>query len=310
MFDKNPLVSIIIPSKNRPELVQKAIDSVLGQTYQNIEIIVVDDRSDVPLSPILADKYANYIACYRFDQSLGASAARNYGLRNAVGEFVAFLDDDDIWLPRKLEKQLHEFGKADIECCLVGCLSAYQNLNGPPTCKVQPCPDSLFEQLLTGNVIGGCSLPLIRRSSLVEVGGFDEQFESCQDWELWLRILRTGTARFVPEVLVARGAYGGQITTNLGRKIAGRQRLLQKFSSDFSRYGQILFLHLRRLGTLKLAVGDRIGARTMYLQALKIKKHDIRNLIGLFLSYLPVSAGVRLARRVGASRFDDVTLYH
>lgn len=226
------------------------------------------------------------------------------------GDFVAFLDDDDSWLPRKLEKQLREFDNVDDGCCLVGCLSAYQNPDGPLTCKTQPCPDNLFMQLLYGNVIGGCSVPLIRRSKLVEIGGFDEKFESCQDWDLWLRLLRTGTARFIPEVLVVRGTYGGQITTNLHYKISGRQRLLNKFSSDFSQYSQISFLHLRRLGSLKLAVGDRKGARIMYLQALNRKKKDFRNLLGLFLSYLPVSAGVWLAKRVGVSKFGDITLYH
>ena len=104
---KTPCISVIIPTYNRAHFVREAIDSVLGQTYQDFEIIVVDDGSTDDTKTVLA-LYGNRIR-YLHQKHRGRSEARNTALKSAAGKFVAFLDSDDIWLPRKLEKQLPLF---------------------------------------------------------------------------------------------------------------------------------------------------------------------------------------------------------
>ncbi|MEI6705033.1 MAG: glycosyltransferase family A protein, partial [Deltaproteobacteria bacterium] len=93
-----PLVSVVVPSKNRQDLLACTLESVINQTYRRIEIIVVDDGSDTPLAPHLQFFFGNNVQCLRNEVSLGAAAARNRGAIAARGEFIAFLDDDDLWL--------------------------------------------------------------------------------------------------------------------------------------------------------------------------------------------------------------------
>jgi glycosyltransferase involved in cell wall biosynthesis len=305
-----PLVSVIIPSKGRPQLVQNAVGSVLAQDIPNIEVIVVDDGSPEQLAPILKGIFGDRIRCLRNDVSLGAPAARNIGLRLARGEYVAFLDDDDLWLSDKLSRQLGCFKNAGNDCVLVGCSFAYTRDGERIRTQGVPNLEGLFEQLLARNIIGGCSVPLIRRTALERVGGFDESFESCQDWELWLRLLRKGTAAFASETLVLRQVHQGQITSDLKRKIVGRQHLLEKNFQEMVAHPYVFAEHLRRLGTLTLMDGDRRESRKAYGKALAQRISDWRNWAGFFLSLLPASWGKKLAHRAGTMQLAEVVFYH
>ncbi|SDE66991.1 glycosyltransferase family 2 protein [Desulfuromonas thiophila] len=311
---EHPLVSVVIPSKNRLDFLLEALDSVFAQTYQNLEVIVVDDGSATPLGPMLKEKYGDRILFLRHEKSLGAPAARNAGARLASGEYIAFLDDDDLWLPEKISKQIECFKCASLPCALVGCSFAYvKNLASLMTCfapyKVE-LEDGLFKLLLSRNVIGGCSVPLIKREALTSVGGFDESFKSCQDWDLWLRLLHWGDAVFVPDVLLYRRVHEGQITSNLKHKIAGRKRLLAKFPEEFANFPRTRKEHLRRLATLSLLDDDRLSALNGYLNVLIQDMLDWRSFCGVLLSMLPLKCGKILAERAGAMRLNGTIFYH
>ena len=107
---QHPLVSVVIPTYNRGETLLRAIDSVLKQTYQNFEIIVVDDCSQENIAQLIRDLNDNRLIFQRHSNNRGGSAARNTGIEKARGEYIAFLDSDDVWLPQKLELQLQAIG--------------------------------------------------------------------------------------------------------------------------------------------------------------------------------------------------------
>ena len=195
-----PLVSAIIPTKNRSSLCIRAVESVLAQTHPNIECIVVDDGSTDGTAEALAAKFGDRICVLRNEVSQGVAAARNRALILSRGEYVAFLDSDDEWLPRKIERQLAlaARGAAVVYC---------RAMNISPEGKVlglQPARyrGDVSRALLWNNVAGSPSAVLVRRSALAE---FDPPFRSgiySEDWDLWLRLSFRHRFDFDPEVQV------------------------------------------------------------------------------------------------------------
>ena len=178
-------VSIIITTYNRSALLRLAVESVLAQTYPAIEIIVVDDGSTDDTETIIK-QYAQRVI-YIKQTNQGVSAARNAGFRASSGEYINFLDDDDLFVPIKIERQVQMF-ETHPDIGLVHCRYYYTDEKGEPIDKVGPLPEGEVLKKL----ICGCFLwlgaPLIRRS-LEQVGLFDEEtWSACEDWDLWLRI--------------------------------------------------------------------------------------------------------------------------
>ena len=183
-----PMVSVIIPVFNRPTAVRRAIESVLAQTFGDLELIVVDDGSTDTTPDVVARMLDPRIRLLRTDGNRGASAARNAGINHSTAPYVAFLDSDDEWLPTKLERQLQLFERGSERLGLVYA-GTEQILPGG---KVRVCVprrrDDLRRMLLTENVVGETSIGMVRRLALERIGGFDETLPALQDMDLWLRI--------------------------------------------------------------------------------------------------------------------------
>jgi glycosyltransferase involved in cell wall biosynthesis len=184
-----PQVSVIIATHNRSTLLQTAVESVLAQTYPAIEIIIVDDGSTDDTAAVVA-KYAGQVTYIR-QANQGVSAARNTGFRASSGEYVNFLDDDDTFLPTKIERQV-EMLEAQPEVGLVHC--GYQHIDEKGT--VLNVTGTLPEGSVLKELVSECFLvtltPLVRRQCLDEVGLFDESLGYSEDWDLWLRIALAG----------------------------------------------------------------------------------------------------------------------
>lgn len=178
----NTLVSAIITTHNRAELLPRALDSVLVQTYPNIEIIVVDDGSTDETSSVVKsyqqEVQINYI---RLDESVGACRARNTGIKAATGMFVAGLDDDDRWHRKRIEKLLDNYSDeyaavtSDVEMVRPNVSAVWKK---PKLIDLE----GLFYTNLVGNQV------LVRRSRLLEVGMFDSGLAAAQDYDLWIRL--------------------------------------------------------------------------------------------------------------------------
>ncbi len=233
------MISVVITTyKREPTLVARAIDSVLCQTYRDIELIIVDDSpADYPLRQDVEamvlerkNKTEKIGICYiAHDRNCGACAARNTGLSHARGEFIAFLDDDDEWLPEKLEKQIRQMEHSEI--ALVYCGSIYKNDNTgvSTTKKTEYYSGNVLRKLLYCNFIGSTSFPLIRSDCLRTINGFDEQMQSAQDYDVWIRMSEKFKIGFVPEALVIYHEHNGiQITSSPDKKVKGLERLNRK----------------------------------------------------------------------------------
>src|SRR5712692_3480948 len=183
------LVSVVIPTFNSADYVVQAIQSVLAQTYQEFEIIVVDDASTDNTEELLRP-FADRICYVRQDRG-GQSAARNRGILQARGELIAFLDADDLWRPTKLARQV-EYLKCHPEACLVytdftrGPLPGSNNESRLRDFKPRD-PADVFHGLLEENFIATPTV-MVRRSALARSGLFDPTLRGSEDLDLWLRL--------------------------------------------------------------------------------------------------------------------------
>ena len=202
-----PTVSVIIPTYNRLGLVEQAIDSALGQTFRDLEIIVVDDGSSDGTGAALERKYRDQII-YRRQENQGESAARNHGISIAKGKYIAFLDSDDIWCPEKLAIQVSTLEDPHHEGAVVAYSSAWMIDENGDTIQSGPIGRWKTGQRLELNdltegprMYGPPSNMLIRTRELREAGGFDPSIQFGEDWDLVIRLRSKGRFVFIDQPL-------------------------------------------------------------------------------------------------------------
>jgi glycosyltransferase involved in cell wall biosynthesis len=212
----NGLVTVIIPNYNYGHYLRLALDSVLMQSYQRLEIIVVDDGSK-DNSESVVGSYGDRVRFVR-QKNQGVSAARNRGVKGSKGELIAFLDADDLWLPTKLEKQVHKIIN-DPEIGLVHCGFEEIDASGKRLDKsVDGMEGWVSKELLLFErpvVLATGSTGLIPRATFEAVGGFDGRLSTSADWDLCYRISRRQRIGFVPEALVLYRAHGRNMHANI-----------------------------------------------------------------------------------------------
>lgn len=195
-----PLFSVIIPTYNRECMIGETIQSVLSQTHQDFEIIVVDDGSEDATKEVVDSFHSDKIQYY-YQQNQGAQVARNYGLLKATGEYVCFLDSDDVWLPSFLENMLLEFKNEDTSC--VYCQLGYvKNGNIIAADNKQPLVGDIYRNALKQGYITQPSCLLVRRKCFEKVGNWDEAFCASQDDDMCFRLAKEFKFAFVDKVLV------------------------------------------------------------------------------------------------------------
>ncbi len=196
-MSENKLVSVIIPTYKRPDTLSRAIDSVLRQTYSPIEIFVVDDNNPDTegraLTEELMKKYENEprVTYLKHEKNKNGSAARNTGARASKGEYLAFLDDDDEYLPCKIEAQVKRLEELDEEWG--ACYCRYYRKSGDKIISRSMEKREgyvSFHELCRNFWHGGGTGPIVRRSVFEDVGGFDESFWRNQDYEYMLKITK------------------------------------------------------------------------------------------------------------------------
>jgi glycosyltransferase involved in cell wall biosynthesis len=303
-------VSVVIPTFNRPGLLERAVRSVLAQTFTDFEIIVVDDRSTDSIDAALGTCRAANARVIRLGRHRGAAAARNAGVRAARGRFVAFLDDDDRWLPTKLARQVARFEEAPAGTGLVYCgFRLVSDASGRiDRCYEPEEPAVTFSELLRSSHFG-TSIPLIARECLDRVGSFDEELPASQDRDMWLRLARLFEFAFVPEILAECHVHGRQITTDLDAKIEAKERLLEKYGRDFERHPSACAAELVRLGMLHFAAGHTPRGRDCLLRAIERGASRERLAKHLALSEASPEAHRELVIRTAFRTVDGCRLY-
>lgn len=198
-------VSVIIPTYNRAEFLRRAIDSVLGQTYQEFELLVIDDGSTDTTHEIVT-AYRKRIT-YIFQKNQGVSSTRNLGIQSSRGELLAFLDSDDVWLPEKLERQVVVMDQhPELQLCHADEIWIRRGVRVNPKKKHKKYGGYIFPYCLPLCVISPSSV-MIRRTLFEKVGYFDERLPACEDYDLWLRITKEYPVYFIEEPLLIK--YGG-----------------------------------------------------------------------------------------------------
>jgi glycosyltransferase involved in cell wall biosynthesis len=245
-----PLVSIIIPTYNSEKYIREALESALNQTYRNIEIIVVDDGSTDNTKEVLKH-YLDRIQ-YIYKKNAGPASARNVGIKHAKGEYIAFLDSDDMWLPEKIELQLGVFVK-DQRIGLVSCndyeIDEKGQILGESKHIHYPSQKALFNALLVQNVVSGGSNAIIKKECFDKVGLFDEHLHGTEDWDMWLRIAQRYDVIFVERPLVTSRVRNNSISShsNAAKMLKYELLVIDKLFSSKSGLNLFNFLLKRKI---------------------------------------------------------------
>lgn len=230
-----PLVSVIVPAFNAAIFIRQTLESVLSQTYQNIEVMVVDDGSQDQTLQIVQSMANNDNRLKIHQQpNKGAAAARNLAIEKSGGEYIAPIDADDLWYSRKIEKQVESMLRGGPSLGLVYTWWISIDERGLPfySSPKWEIEGSVQKTLIAINFIGNASVPMIRRTCFEEVGGYNTNWkkqggQGCEDWDLSLRIAEKYQLGFVPEYLVQYRSVRGSMAGNLAIMKKSHELLIQ-----------------------------------------------------------------------------------
>ena len=267
-------VSVVLPTYNRAHTVRTAIDSVLAQSYEDFELIVVDDGSTDDTPTVVSDVSDHRVQYLRFPENRGANVARNAGIRAADGQYIAFQDSDDVWRPRKLELQVRTFERAPEDVGVV--YTGYYRVSdgdrqyGPR--GKETLSGDVHEEMLKGN---GWFIPTavaaVRQACFDAVGLFDERLQRLQDWEMWLRLSERYEFELVNKPLLEKPMEQDDVSLRSDTEafIHGMELILSEYREEFRTHPDRLAQHQRQLGYQYLRNGDPLQGRLYFLRALK-----------------------------------------
>ncbi len=283
----NPLVSIIIPTYNRANLIRRSINSILNQKYQNFEIIVVDDGSTDNTMEIVGNFNEDKIKYYKHKINKGAAAAMNTGIEYCRGDFIAFQGSDDLWLPEKLEKEMKIFKKSNKNVGVVYSGYFYIRNNKKkivPSSEIKKKDGYIQNELLNGNFVSGLSV--IRKICFQKVGLFDENLPNLEDWELYIRISKYFCFQFVDEPLSIVYCSSDSESINYCKNLESSELILEKHFDIFSKNRSILAVNQANIGLWAFLCGQEMKSRKYLINAIKFNPLNIKCLIAFMLSFL------------------------
>ena len=244
-------VSVVIPTFNRRQWISATVESALAQTFEDFEVIVVDDGSTDGSPDMLAETFGDRIRVERLPRNLGRSTARNVGWALAKGEFVAFLDSDDLWSPEKLSRQMPYFGRPEV--ALVHCWVGKTDATGLRLERESRDLEQEFKVAAgRGYGYGGItqtwcrmytSAVVLRRELLRKTGGFDPRLSNFEDWDVLWRVARSGEVATVPESLVLHRTHPGNTPT--------------VWANDAAQWLEVNWKHLSELAGTSLGPEER-----------------------------------------------------
>jgi glycosyltransferase involved in cell wall biosynthesis len=288
-------VTVVVPTHNRRVLLMQTLQSILRQRDVELEVIVVDDGSTDGTAKSVAGLGDPRLRVTRHETAQGVARARNRGVAEARCQWVAFCDDDDLWAPDKLVRQLkaaRESGRSWVYTGEVHITLDLQVVGGTPPLP----PERLVERLPRANAVpGGCSAVLLRRDVLPDQEFFDTQFRLTEDWDLWIRLMRTGLPAWVPSPLVGYRVHAGNATLDIARLVAELELIERRHGVRvdrvaFYRYVALIARRARR----------RVRALGYYLRAAGVDRRYLSS--GLVTDLWEMARGLRRTLRRQAER--------
>lgn len=294
-----PKVSVVIPTCNRPHTLLRAINSVLRQTFRDLELIVVDDASDLEVARELVaqisavDPRVSYI---RRDRRGGAAAARNTGIEMARGEFIAFQDDDDEWLLNKLSQQLAMFDRLGSECLLVGggllrhIPTANSKVYTWPTAAGGPWVD------VAGYIEGHTAFiqtALVRRSVVERIGSFNAEVPISEDYEFGLRVLQQGRMATVPDFVTVSYEQPASLSNQRPLRVVANLKILDLHWQTISRYRKAAGVLYYEVAVNNAVLGHRADAFKNWWRAFRFDPFPFRIWLLFPMLFLGAAATLR-----------------
>lgn len=303
-----PVVSVITVSHNRPSLLRRSISSALSQTFTDYELIIVDDSSGDECEEVVGSFGDARIQFVKVKPPITAAAAENVGIGLAKGRYVAFLDDDDEWLPQKLSRQLEVFAKSGDSVGLV--YSGFEYVDEVKGYS-KPMPATIrgrvFDRLLEGCFIWANSSVMVRADVLAEVGGFDEVMTSIHDWDLYLKIAIKYEFDFAPEVLVKYYCNYGGLTRNVESRLQAQGIAFGRYLKFIKSNRVLAYFYFRRGVLLNLGGRSTEGRRSLF-QSLRINPRSPRTILLLCLSLLGSGAFTKIYYTFEGSSFGNMLI--
>lgn len=280
------MISIIIPTYNREKTIFKSVESVINQTYKDIEIIIVDDNSTDRTEEIVKSFEDNRIKYIKLDRNLGACNARNIGINESRGEFIAFQDSDDIWKKNKLEKQIRflEETNADIVACAFNFITK-NSMEKKPSINIHEVNyiDIIRENFISTQTILG-------KRQCFEEYKFDIDMPRFQDWELIIRLCKKYNIFFQMDSLVDVYLQNDSISKNNKNAIKALNLIIEKNNDFFRDNKKMLSYYYRRMA--EFSERDKENSIEFYIKALKIDPINIKNIAKFIQSLLLVKKRV------------------
>ncbi len=261
------LISVVIPSYNRPERLIRAVNSVLEQTYKNLEVIIIDDASDNKIHLRDLENSERVRVLYN-DVNRGPCYSRNRGISEARGEYINFLDDDDILFSDKLEKQVKFFNDSKNQKLGMVTAHAIDERSGEVVEKYNRVQGNIYTSLLKSYAVSGIETMLFKTSIIKSLGGFDIELESSQEYDLLIRFAENHEVDYVDEILSKEFRSENQINTNFAKKISGAKYLFKKHDCRFRDKGLIFWFRSRvklKILILRFYIGKIFGEKAYRL---------------------------------------------
>jgi glycosyltransferase involved in cell wall biosynthesis len=289
-----PAVTVVVPTHDRAHLLRETLRSITSQRDVDLEIVVVDDGSPPgQVAAVLAQLADDRIRLLRNENPLGVSAARNRGASAAHSVWVAFCDDDDVWAPDKLNQQLRTASDREPDWVYTGSVNV--DVAGRVMGGTLPLPPSQVVTLLPRrNVVpGGGSGVLVHRDLLERAGPFDGRLRNTEDWDLWVRLSRLSTPRWVPGPLVGYRVHDRGSSLVTSEILRGAHEIERRYGGPLDRV--TLYRHL---GRLSARAGRRVEALRWYARTAWLSSAYRRDGLLLDVSQLLGGRTRRLARRM------------
>lgn len=284
--EPSPSVSVIIPTHNRCDMLRNAIQSVLDQTYRDFEVVIIDDASNDKTCEIVENFNDDRIRYIRHTENKGGSASRNSGISYARGRYIGFLDDDDEWLPTKLELQINRFQKRPNVDVVVCGYSVRDNDNKVIDSVSPKNSGNIYGDLLWDNTIT-TSTVLIKRDILGDSYRFDPELPRLQDWDMWLRLAKTSIFDYIEEPLVIYNIHdNNRISTDSVALLVARMRILEKYWDDIKSNKAVLSHHYYRIGMVYFALCNMKKCRQYTKKSIVIDPCNWKSLRAFVFSHL------------------------
>lgn len=280
-----PEISVIVPTYNYAHFIGDCLDSIFAQTYKDFEVIVIDDGSTDDTARVL-EKYKGEIR-YIYQENKGLPAARNTGIQAAQGEYLAFLDSDDLWLPEKLDEQIR-FLRNDTDMGIIFSDASAFNEKGMIRKSILKeeniCTGFCFQRLFMGNYLVMPTV-MIRKRCLVESGLFDESLTAVEDYDLWLRISLFYKIGFVDKVLAMYRVHPSNMSGDFCRLMDNEIKVIQKIVrlhpgpvKKMGRQVSFRFCSLyNQYGLEWIEKGEARQAKRSFLRAIKARPWQLRS---------------------------------